>query len=158
MITPHLFFGTGGTNDLLEVSPDAYDDDGLPFDILCASVPNAPAGIGGEAIFTAVWLAVQHTMGLTLRFRFFVDEVELDHQDVTLVAQTSPVTEILEFGLSQAILGPTGAEAVRQAPRGTIFVVQVESVDGLWDGTLLIAGRELEVEVVRESRQAQAIA
>jgi hypothetical protein len=60
---PTLLFGKGGGaavggNSLYRASAAASDDAGVPFNIRARSDRFYPAGPGGEAIFTAVWLTV----------------------------------------------------------------------------------------------------
>jgi len=149
-----LFLGEQGGNRLLRAD-DGYQDAGSAVPVRLETVPVAPAGPGGEAIFTALYVVLTATMAASVQVTPIVDGVELATQTITLSAQASRKTTHHELGLSVALLeGAT--EVARFAARGTWFQARI-SVSALAAGDLIVDGLALEHEVVRESIPAQAI-
>lgn len=158
MQAPQLLFGQGGGNKVLLASSSAADDDGVDFNLLATTNRLAPAGAGGEAIFTALWLVVTHTMDVDLVFTPLLDGLALESQTVALSAGAARVTARFRLGLSVPFLNPLGTEVMRTAPRGTWFQVRIATTGGMAAGDLLIEGCELEHEVVRASQGAEDLA
>lgn len=161
MSVPVLFLGELGGNRLLQAD-DGYQDGGNDIAIRAESVPWAPAGAGGEAIFTALFLAFTSTMAVTITVTPIVwvidgEDVtvtELASQDIVLAANAARVTSKHELGLSVPLMNGL-VEVARFAPRGTWFAVRLEAA-ALAVGDLILDGASVEYEVVRESMQAQA--
>lgn len=115
----------------------------------------APGGIGGEAIFTNVYLTLQrdNTETLTLHLTPIVDGVELDSIELELAGVAGPVRAVHEIGL--AIPYPSVADPqLFYAMRGEWIQLQLETVAALPDGRIVVDGVELEVEVVTEGKDA----
>ena len=174
---PTLLFGqgggsAGGGNSLYRASATASDDAGVAFNIRARSDRFYPAGPGGEAIFTVLWLTV--TTAITpptppapppnhvhLIITPYLDGVALDAQTLTITgpltgAQTRLTTKY-EFGLSVPYLNPLGTEVFRTAARGASFEIQVATSSGVVAGELIAVQADLEYEVVRESVAAQSL-
>ncbi len=158
MSEPLLLLGQGGGNRLFRVNVNPTDD-GIAIVARARSVRIAPAGARGEAIFTAVYLAVSYTQDHVITLRPRVDERALDVQTVTLPPVTTPDRQVarFEFRLSEGFLASSGAyEAGRVAPRGTWFELWLE-VDPVEGGDLLFEACDLEYEVVREGQPATGV-
>jgi len=168
-VQPTLLFGQGGGNSLYRASAAASDDAGVPFEVRARSDRFYPAGPGGEAIFTVLWLTV--TTAITpatptpshvhLVITPYLDGVALDAQTLTITgpltgAQTRLTTKY-EFGLSVPYLNPLGTEVFRTAARGASFEIQVATSSGVVAGELIAVQADLEYEVVRESVAAQSL-
>src|SRR5574341_267236 len=154
MSVPRLFLGELGGNRLLKAD-DGFQDASAAIVVRAETVPVAPAGPGGEAIFSALYLVLTATMAVTIQVTPIVDGVALEMQDITLSAQTERKTTHHELGLSIPLMeGPT--EMARFAPRGTWFQARIV-VPALAAGDLIIDGVSLEHEVVRESIAAEAV-
>lgn len=125
------------------------------------SVRWAPGGVGGEAIFTRMWIALTYDMAaVTLRFTPILDGVPQDgtggttdlRQTLALTAVPGTrKTERYEFTLYI----PYDSDAVRLALRGCWFQLLVDTTTTLGVGTLIIEQPEIEYEIVRESVEAQ---
>ncbi len=156
-MAPRLFFGQGGGNNLYRSDDTAADDAGAGFDMLATTNRVAPAGAGGEAIFTVLWLALTYTMAVTVRVTPYVDGVALDSQQIALAAQAERTTKRWKVGLSVPLFDALLNEVARFAPRGVWFQAKVESTGGLATGDLIVEGVEIEHEVVRASQKAEAL-
>ncbi len=154
MSVPRLFLGESGGNRLLKAD-DGFQDAGVNISIRAETVPVAPAGAGGEAIFTSVYLVLTATMAVTVQITPIVDEVPLETQDIVLSAQTERKRTHHEFGLSIPYIH-NSVERARFAPRGTWFQVRIV-VPAIAAGDLIIEGVALEYEIVRESILAEAV-
>ena len=171
---PTLLFGqgggsAGGGNALYRASAAAADDAGVAFNIRARSDRFYPAGPGGEAIFTVLWLTV--TTAITpatptpnhvhLIITPYLDGVALAAQTLTITgpltgAQTRLTTKY-EFGLSVPYLNTLGTEVFRTAARGASFEIQVATSSGVVAGELIAVQADVEYEVVRESVAAQSL-
>ncbi len=166
---PNLFLGRGDTAAHLMQWNVGNDDNGNPggdaIDLLARSVRFAPGGVGGEAIFTTIWVALTYDMdSVSVRFTPILDGIAQDgtggtvdlRQTVALTGTPGTrVTERFEFGMSLPYDDGSSSNAIRTALRGTWFQLLVDTVGGLGDGDLIIEQPEIEFEVVRESEQAQ---
>lgn len=162
MITPHIIIGRAGTPVLLEVGV-GYDDDGTDYEMLATSQPIAPAGPGGECIFTLLYLTTRHySSDVSVWITPIVDRTELATQrlDLTGVLNSKGELQTHEIGLSIPYIVAT-VERLRYAPRGTWFSVRIETKYG--DNEVgaapapaqqIVESVELEYEVVRESQVA----
>ena len=157
MQAARLFFGQGGGNKVFLADPAATHDDSVDFDLLATTNRVAPGGVGGEAIFVTLWLAVTHTMAVVIAVTPVLDGVELETQTVTLGALTDRAVSRFRLGLSVPFLNPLGTEVMRVAARGCWLQTQVASAGGMAAGDLIIEGCELEHEVVRAAQPAEAV-
>lgn len=120
----------------------------------------APAGIGGEAIFVNLRLALfrDNAEDMVLEVTPVVDGVERDVIELALPGVAAPARSIHELGLAEyypSALDPQIATALR----GAWFQVEIRSLGppesiGVVDGQLVFEGLELEYEIVEEGRQA----
>lgn len=156
MARPKLFFGTRNLNAFLEANR-GYLDRSVNYDLYAKTNRYAPAGAGGEAIFTSLYAVVTHTATMTLYITPILDGTALETQQIALVqnAQAARQTRAFELGLSVPVL-VGGVEKGRVSPRGTWLQVLVETrfaTNGQTPAQVLIDGLEMEYQVVRESQQ-----
>ncbi len=160
---PQLFFGRSGTlAEVFQTDSGFQDGAAEAINILARSVRWAPAGVGGECIFTTFWIMVEHTMAVTLRFTPILDDVVFDgtggnpdlRQIIALTTKATRLVETFEFALSLPFL-VSATEELRTALRGVWFQLQVDSSVPLATGDLILHQTELEYEVVRETQQAE---
>jgi hypothetical protein len=150
----------GGQPHMLTVSESGYYlDDGEVYEMAARDRPFAPAGQGGEAIFTALWITTtSYDDPITLFITPIVDFVPLETQQLDLVGAVNAEnrTEVHELALSVPyVVG--GIERMRNAPRGCYIDVRVETnFGGIAQAAsrFSIDGIEVEVEIVRDSRVA----
>jgi hypothetical protein len=169
---PTLFLGRADTSaDVWEFGTGEYDGapsgggSGDDITFLAKSVRFAPAGAGGEAIFTNFYIALTYDMdAVTLRFTPIVDGVVYDgtggNPDLrqTLALTATPgtrKTERYEFALYVPYDDGVDSDALRVDLRGTWFQLQIDTTGSLGDGDLIIDQPEIEFEIVRESEAAQ---
>lgn len=152
-----LFFGERGGNGVNRVG-EGSSDDGTAYDVVVETGDFAPGGEGGEAIYTAFYITVTHTMAVTLRVIPVLDGVEQTAQqkDVALSSETSRTTKVIEVGLSIPVPDGAGGEAGRCAMRGTRIKCRLETTGGIAAGDLIVDKVEVEHEVVLESVEAEA--
>lgn len=150
--------GAGVPSMLVPGSPD-YLDDGVIYEMLARSRPYAPAGAGGEAIFTMLYLVTTHyDVSVSLFVTPYVDFAALATQQIDLIGAANPANKstVHELALSVPyIVG--GIERLRVAPRGTWFDVKVETKIAAGNpasARVVIDGGEVETEIVRESKQS----
>jgi hypothetical protein len=154
MTGPKLFLGQSGGNALLKAD-DGYQDAGTPIAIRLETVPLAPAGPGGEAIFTALFLTFTATMAATVTVTPILDGTTLASQTISLQAASERTTTRHELGLSVPYVDG-GQERLRTAPRGAWLQVRL-TVTAIGPGDLVFDGVNVEYEVVRESLIAQTV-
>ncbi len=150
--TVFWFLGTDGE---LALGASGVDDLGAVVDARAETNAYAPAGIGGEAIYTNVYMALMRdcTTDVTLQFTPIVDGTELAAIELTIPGVASPIRSTYEIGL--AIPYPSAADPqIHTAPRGQWIQLRVETDGGLPDGRFVIEGLELEFEVVTEGQEA----
>jgi hypothetical protein len=134
---------------------ESADDLGVPIELVAKSNQYAPAGIGGEAIFTNVYLTLfrSNADDLVLELTPIVDDVEQEPIEITRPAVAAPTREVLEIGL--AVYYPSPADPqIATAMRGTWFQASLRSVGVLPAGRLIIEGWEFEHELVTEGKAA----
>jgi hypothetical protein len=153
VIIPRLFFGESGGNGLLQVD-DGFTDDGVAIVLVAETVPAAPAGVGGDARFIALYFVVTHTMAVTLRVTPVLDGVAIDAEakDIVLAAETDRVSVPVKVPLSIGALRADLTEWGRFGMRGTWFAARITTPNGLAAGGLIVDGFELEHEVLRETK------
>lgn len=151
-----LFLGERGGNGINEMDVGTTDD-GVAIAAVGETGHFAPGGESGEAIFTAFYLTVTHTMAVTIRLIPVLDGVEKTAQqkDVVLGNEASRKTKIIEVGLWEPVNDDLGAEVGRCAMRGTRIQCRVETVGGLAAGDLILDEVEVEYEVVLETIAAE---
>lgn len=149
MATPKLFVGTRGTNGLLEADR-GYKDRTVAYALSAKTNRYAPAGAGGECIFTSLYAVVTFSASVTVSFTPYIDGVALETQTISFVqnALVTRQTVSRELALSVPIL-VAAVERGRVTPRGTWCQVEVSSDDSV---QVIIEGIEIEYEVVRESK------
>lgn len=147
-----LFLGERGGNGVNEMDVGATDD-GTAITAVDETGHFAPGGESGEAIFTAFYLTVTHTMAATLRIIPVLDGVKKTDQqkDVVLSGEAERTTKIIEVGLWEPVNDDLGAEVGRCAMRGTRIQCRIETVGGLAAGDLILDKVEVEHEVVLET-------
>lgn len=162
MSKPQLFYGQMDLNRILASSPKRMDA-GLAYNSLLLSRPVVPGGPDGEAIYTAIYLTLNHRIEaaagapgevLTVTASLVVDEVETETKTVSVTvvptSETNPprrVNRVYELGFSVPIVRD-GIEVSRQAVRGIFSQVKIT-----WPASdIQIAGAHLEHEIVTESR------
>jgi hypothetical protein len=160
---PLLFLGDSATGEVWEFGAGPTDD-GVAFVPLAKSARVAPAGIGGECIFTALYFAVTHRIinnnPVLVRVTPIINGVPQDgtggttdeRKIVTLdYVGGARKTELFELGLSIPNIHLT-IERGRHAMRGTWFQYLVEGTQlDAGAGELTFEVSELEYEIVRES-------
>lgn len=150
--TVFWFLGADGE---LALGASGVDDLGATLDALAETNAYAPAGIGGEAMFTNVYMSLFRdcTEDVTLIFTLIVDGVEEDPINLTIPGVASPARSVYEIGLSKPY--PSAADPqILTAPRGQWVQLRVETSGGLPDGRFVIEGLELEREIVTEGQGA----
>lgn len=160
MPKPHSFFGQRGDSHILELDGETYiDHDSYSYNLRARSNRYFPAGIGGEAIFPALYFTTIHNAAVSLFVTPIVDGVTLETQRLDLPNLGSNVASAHELGLSVPVI-VSAVEVGRVYPRGTWLEVLVET---RFDNDLYLASRvsvegmECEYEIVRESRQASGV-
>lgn len=153
--TPGVFvFGARDGNSLFQAG-EGFDDAGA--DITGHARPNevAPAGPGGECVFTNLYIAFTraNTSEAVLEITPYLDGAALAPYTLTLPAVASATTEVQEVPLSIGRRSD-GREVSRRHPRGTWFTFEVDTVGGLPAERFTFEGSTVEYEVVRESRGA----
>jgi hypothetical protein len=141
-------YGRQGSNKVLQ-SDMGHQDDGNVYRSRPELGPVAPAGADGECLFTELWLAIEHTMAVTLRVTPIVDDVALPSKDIVLGAQATRTKVSQELSLEVTTNGHTHFK------RGRFFAVRIETrsggAPGLATGDLIFEHATLCYEVVRES-------
>lgn len=158
-----LFYGRGTGPDIL-LAGDGADDGGQPIAVKAMTNPFIPAGEGGEALFTGLWLTVTHTAAGQIRVTPFVDDVAVTDSVYVLpmTATTNRETLTWELGVAVAIRDAHDASVVLAtvAPRGTRLQVLLELLDAEGQparelGDVIFETPSIEYEVVREARAAE---
>lgn len=148
-----LFYGEANGNRLFQ-SDSGHQDVDQAIVVLAESDPVAPAGVGGESIFTGLTCVFLHTMAVTVVVTPIVDGVELETQNIVLGSESARTRVQVELGLSIPITSDA-TERGRCAPRGTWFQARL-SVAAIAAGDLIVEGVALEQEVVQEGIPTQA--
>lgn len=154
MLTPRLF---GGAGDGLLLAGSTYLDDGEAYDALGKSNRVAPAGTGGECIFTSLYVTVTtYASDTRLVVTPYVDGVALAAQIINVpgVASSQGEVNVFELGLSIPYVVAM-VERLRYYPRGTWLQVLVNTDSGnVALAAQLVNSIEAEYEVVRETKVA----
>lgn len=157
---PELVVCRGDGTPAMLVVGEGYTDDGEVYEMVARDRPFAPAGQGGEAIFTALWITTTtYDDPVTLFITPYVDFVALETQQLDIPGAPNPTNaqQVHELALSVPWPAPPAAERMRNAPRGCYIDVRVETniAGGFGSSTRqAVDGIEVEVEIVRDSRTA----
>lgn len=154
-----LFFGQSG-GDLLWQFGEHWQDDGNPVTARMRTLPMAPGGVGGEAIFQNLYLALEWRSAVKVTVTPILDGDRLTALSRTLELDgpLEPRRDDFEIPLNQGHdVGAT--EELRYGLRGTWLQVEVEAVvETPTETGLIVEGVEVEREVVRESHPGVAYA
>lgn len=146
--------GRASTGVLVQVG-ETYLDDTAVYNAKGVTDRVAPAGAGGECIFTSLYVTTIHKGAVKLKVTPIVDGTSLESSTIALTVKTARTTTVHEIGVSIPYkVG--GVEVSRYAARGTWFQTQVETIadDDESLDYLRVDAVELEHEVVRESLAA----
>lgn len=154
MLIPRLFMGAG---DGLLLADSTFKDDTIAYDTLGRSNRVAPAGTGGECIFTTLYVTVTtYAANTRLKVTPILDGVALAAQTINTVGVGSSQGEVqvFELGLSIGYI-VAAVERLRYYPRGTWMQVLVTTDSGnVALAAELVNSIEVEYEVVRETKPA----
>lgn len=160
MSKPNIYLGAQGLSTLLALDPTARRDaPGYDYNLLALTNRAAPAGVGGECIFPALYFVTVHTAAVALFVTVLVDNVALETQRLDLPAAALDSVTAHELGLSVPVL-VDGAEVGRVYPRGTWAQVRVETRfdnAAYMAAAVAVDGIEIEHEVVRETKQPSGV-
>lgn len=153
MPKPVLYFGRRNQPAVVRAG-DTELDHTEPFNVKAKTNRVAPAGAGGECVFTLVYLTVTFTASLTLYVTPFVDDTALEKTAVLLTenAAQSKQTRVYEIGLSIPLKAGDGTERGRYGPRGTWFQVMIETLFQGAGVPFTIEQVEYEYEPVTETK------
>jgi len=165
-----IFYGQSGGPNIYLADTGARDG-GVRFGLIAKSNPLAPGGFGSECVFTGCYVAIRHTMAVTVRLTPFIDGMELTdcRTSIALPAHASPQRQVIEVGWFQNLRDPldTSVVVARVFPRGAYAQLLIETFTddgagglrpGLETGEFVVETAELEYEVVRETRSAEPVA
>lgn len=153
-VTVYWYLGTD--NELALGGQEDDDDLGTAIELVAHTNEYTPAGVGGEAIWTNIYMAYRcsNETDLTLRLTPFVDGEGKDSIDVVLAAVTSPTRHLVEVGLAEYY--PSAADPqIANALRGTTFSLEIRSVGAIPVGRLVIDGIEVEWALATEGKEAE---
>lgn len=153
-LIPRLFFGRSDVSALL-VAHATYQDDGQNYDIFFRNDRFPPAGVGGEAAFYTLYLALSFEVETPITITPIIDDVRLPTVAYTLEPGADVRTDtIIEMSLMQPIPGyPTRGKF---APRGGWFQVEIASAFPGAAAFVQVDACEVEIEVVQEGKQEGA--
>lgn len=156
---PELHVGLRDSEPAVLRVGQTFLDDGVCYELLARTRRTAPAGAGGECIFTNLYVATTHFgSDVTLYLTAIVDGVRMQTQALVLLAADGSVegeTTVHELSLMEPYMVAT-VERLRHAPRGTWFEVEIAVRCGeeVVPAALIADEIEVEFEIVRESMQA----
>ena len=152
---PDVRFMFGGEPALYEFGR-GEDDAGVAIDLLAQPNKLAPAGIGGETMFTRLFFVVTHDNPQTYNFDLIpiLDNTEMPTLTVAIPGVRSPVVgRVIEVGLSR-----TYAAVQKYGVRGTWFTFRLQGNGTVPNGDIIVEGVDLEYEMLREADQAINVA
>lgn len=147
---PHTVLGARSGSGVYLVD-SGFRDGVATFSLLAESLPLAPGGLRGEALFEHLTIALEHTMATTLNVTPIVDGTEYSTIPITLTAETERARKTFDLTLSRGIDDASGTESFRMPLRGTWIVLRFEA--DVADGDLVLERVELDVTVVDEARE-----
>jgi hypothetical protein len=155
MSKPTLLLSSGGA---LHEYGRTYGDGDALYTLRSRTMEVAPAGAGGAAMFTAVWLVLTFDIPFRIRVTPILDGVEIWDESVDIEnAAILPrrETHIFEMGLSLSSVRD-GMEVGRYAMMGKWFQVEISMPCPVGqEGTLIFETIELEYEVISAGGNAQ---
>lgn len=155
-----VFGGEGGGNGLLLLF-DGNTDDGSAYPVACESSP-LHTEVGGEAVWSAVYLALTSAGSVALRMTPLVDGVAYDgtsapdeRLSVALVGTGERVTSEHLLPTTKGLYDfvDPSVELARFFQRGKRFAVRLEVVGGLPDADVILERVEVEMEPVEDALQ-----
>lgn len=151
-LIPRTAFGRADEPALLLAHSPTYLDDGEAYDFRARSNRFPPAGIGGEAAFYVLYLAINHeAIESPVLVNILIDDVALPVTTVVLASDgVVRKRTVLEVSLLQPIPGEIGQGLF--APRGCWFQVEVKTAFEDAAAFLEIDAAEVEIDVVREGK------
>lgn len=152
MNEPRLFMGGGGT--LLEADR-GYTDGGAAYELCVQTNPIAPAGVGGEAIFTTAYVVLTFSGPFQIRITPILDGIPLWDEATTLAGAsvlTERQTHRFEIAMLQTLYRD-GVAKYRHSLRGTWFALLIEMPCPATDDTdLILEGAQIDVEIVSQGK------
>lgn len=147
----HYFFGLTGYDSMMEYGGVAQDD-GEDVPLFARSRAAAPAGAGGEMIFTQLAIPIyrHNPESVTLRVLPVVDDIEQPELTLELEPTPVPLREVRHLDIYRPILDGD-AEVGRMAIRGAWWQMALRAEQGVAAGSIRIGQVELECETVIES-------
>lgn len=146
----------GGDGAVLRRGGVQGSQDGAePIVLRARSNPLALAGIGGEAVFHNLYIALTRANEAEWTFTVtpVVDQVAQEPIDVVLLAAAAPVSEILELSLMQPFRDSLDVVRSTFAPRGQWFQLLLSAANAP-DALVSFDGIEIEYDVEIEGRRA----
>jgi len=149
-LIPRTCFGRSDEAALL-MAHRTYQDDGVNYDILFRTDRFAPAGVGGEAAFYLLYLALSFEVATPIVITPIIDNVRLPGVPYALAPGLDARTDtVIEMSLMQPIPGhPTRG---LYAPRGCWFQVEVATDFPGAAAFVQVDGVEVEVDIVQEGK------
>ena len=146
-----LYFGAG--NEVGQFGT-ARNDLSAQVEALLESKPVPVAGVGGEAIFTNLYLAFTRAnpTDLPVNVELLVDGTAHEVETLTLEGVSHPKTEIREVPL-QIPYSRNGVPQGRRHPRGYEAAYRLDTDGQLPDGDVVFEGAALEYEAVQEAEE-----
>jgi hypothetical protein len=151
-----FMFGGDGSEGPLYQWGESEDDAGVAIDLFAQPNKIAPAGIGGETMFTRLFFVVSHDNRGDYDFTLvpILDNTELPGLQVTVPGVQQPVVgRVIEVGLS---LEHNGVQTY--GVRGTWFTFRLQGNGTVPDADIIVEGVDVEYEMLREAEQAINVA
>lgn len=162
-----LLWGEGRGADFARfwLAAPVASDDGVAWAIRPESNDVTPAGLGGEAVFSACYLTVRAAAGAVLRLTPIVNDVDqqvqtLDWGTVTIVQPRLTIPQQLGSPapmLTQTFAVPlvqrvevSGSQFVSYL-RGERLRIRLDSIGAIGSGALRVEQCEVEYELIRRS-------
>lgn len=143
----------GAAGDSLYIDGIGAEDGAAPYVARLEYDPIAPAGVGGDALFTRAVVVLTNTAGATVRVTPILDGEALTDEavDLVLAARERPRTARYEIMLTRPLDDAGGIEQGRAALRGTWLSMRLETVGMLSCGILIFESTEVEWAPLRET-------
>jgi hypothetical protein len=156
------FFGQAGGPRIIKSRTGATDLD-TAYAIYAKSRVLAPAGVDGEALFTALYLTLSWTATASLLITPIVDGIPYDGVDatderkpLTLTSRATRKTQTFVLPLVRRLTDPRDSTVTvaRFYLRGGRFQVLIESVGALTDGDVILEACAVEAEPMTDTKDA----